>query len=209
MSIGVVQPGGPVYNASNTPGKVALTFDDGPNGQYTDDILAALERNHVKATFFPIGENVANDPDKLRAIRDAGHAIGNHTWDHPQLTGLANDGVERELNSTSDAIEAATGERPTIFRAPYGDHNARVDDVARQNGLRDILWDVDTEDWSRPGSEAIRSAAVNDAHDGSIILMHDGGGNRAQTAAALDDIIAGLRAKGLEPVTVPELLDGQ
>lgn len=196
----------PVYSNPNARGQVALTFDDGPNGAYTDEILRTLERNGVDATFFVLGQNAAGNHDTLRRMRDEGHEIANHSWSHPQLTSLSDAGIASELNRTSDEIQAATGQRPSFFRPPYGDRNARVDAVAGANGLRDIIWDVDTRDWARPGSEAIRSSAVNDAQDGSIILMHDGGGNRAQTAAALQQIIDGLRARGLEPVTVPQLL---
>lgn len=200
-------PAGPaISRVSGTGKKVALTFDDGPNGAYTDAVLATLKRHHVKGTFFVIGQQAARDGARLTKMRDAGHAIGNHSWDHSQLTNLSDAQVKRQLKDTSDAIERATGKRPDTFRPPYGARSSRVDEVARGLGMRDIIWDVDTVDWSRPGSDAIARTAVNNARSGSVILMHDGGGNRQQTVDALDRIITGLQAKGYELVTVPELV---
>ncbi|MCW2928306.1 MAG: polysaccharide deacetylase family protein [Thermoleophilia bacterium] len=200
-------PSGPAISRVPGAGKrVALTFDDGPNGAYTDSILATLKRRHVKGTFYVIGQQAARDGARLTRMRDAGHAIGNHSWDHSQLTKLSRADVQSQLKRTSDAIERTTGKRPDTFRPPYGARNAAVDEVARGLGMRDIIWDVDTVDWSRPGADAIARTAVDNARNGSIILMHDGGGNREQTVAALDRVITGLQAKGFELVTVPQLV---
>lgn len=204
-----VRPGGPVYNAPSASNKVALTFDDGPNGWATDAILDTLGRNGVKGTFFVCGRP-ANTPeagDRLRRMRDEGHTIGNHSFDHKQLPQLDDGGIGWQLRTTSDIVQRETGLRPDIFRPPYGEHNANVNRVAAENGMRNILWDVDTRDWARPGSGAIVNSAVNDARNGSIILMHDGGGNREQTVAAVEQIIHGLRGRGFELVTVPQLLE--
>ncbi len=201
-----VPAGGTISRVPGARGKVALTFDDGPNGAYTDAILATLDRRGVDATFFVVGTQAARNGASLVRMRDAGHAIANHSWSHPQLTSLDDGGVRREFTDTSDAIERATGSRPDIFRPPYGARNDRVDRIAAELGMRDVLWDVDTVDWSRPGTAAIVDTAVGDARDGSVILLHDGGGDRQQTVDALERIITGLEGRGFELVTVPELV---
>jgi peptidoglycan/xylan/chitin deacetylase (PgdA/CDA1 family) len=203
---GTVPAGGPIYSVHTGRKLIALTFDDGPNGAYTDAVLATLQRHHVHATFFVVGSNVAADPSRVRREAAAGHAIGNHSWNHPQLTDLDDAAVRSQLTRTSDAIQSAIGRRPDFFRAPYGARSTRVDDIARRTGMRDVLWDVDTVDWSRPGTKSIGDTAIHDAHSGSIILMHDGGGNRQQTVDALDRVITTLQSQGYQFVTVPELV---
>jgi peptidoglycan/xylan/chitin deacetylase (PgdA/CDA1 family)/LysM repeat protein len=203
---GAVPPGPVISRVPGAHGKVAITFDDGPNGATTDAILGVLARHGVPATFFVVGNAAARDGARLGRMHDAGHVIANHSWDHPQLTGLDDAQVRRQLVDTSDAIERATGQRPDIFRPPYGARNDRVDEIARDAGMRDVLWDVDTVDWSRPGTDAIVESAVHDARDGSVILMHDGGGNREQTVAAVERVVTGLQARGFELVTVPQLV---
>lgn len=203
---GSVPPGPPISRVPAARGKVAITFDDGPNGATTDAILATLGRHGARATFYVVGSLAARDGERLVRMRDAGHAIGNHSWDHQQLPKLDDAGVRRQLADTSDAIERATGSRPDTFRPPYGARSERVDAIARELGMRDVLWDVDTVDWSRPGTDAIIEGAVSGARDGSIILLHDGGGNREQTVAAVERIVTGLQGRGFELVTVPELV---
>lgn len=199
-------PAGPVINrVAGAGGRVALTFDDGPAAA-TDAILGALTQHDVRATFFVVGRQAARDGARLARMHDAGHVIANHSWDHSDLTGLDTEQVRRQLADTSLVIQQATGRAPDIFRPPYGARNERIDDVARQLGMRDITWDVDTRDWTRPGTEAVVRAAVDGARDGSIILLHDGGGDRNQTAAAIGPIVAGLRERGFQIVTVPELV---
>lgn len=201
-----VPAGAAISRVAGASGKVALTFDDGPSGAYTDAILATLDRRGVDATFFVVGTLAARDGARLVRMRDAGHAIGNHSWDHPQLTSLTDAQVRRQLDDTSAAIKRATGTRPDTFRPPYGARSDRVDRIARDLGMRDVIWDVDTVDWSRPGTTAIANTAIRNARDGSIVLMHDGGGNRQQTVDALDRIITGLEDRGFELVTVPQLV---
>ncbi|MCW2924872.1 MAG: polysaccharide deacetylase family protein [Thermoleophilia bacterium] len=202
-----VPPGPAISHVPGAGKRVAITFDDGPNGAATDAILGTLERRGVHATFFVIGQQAANNGARLARMRDAGHVIGNHSWNHADLTKLSDAAVRTQLSDTSDAIEHATGSRPTIFRPPYGARNAHLDAIAASQGMRDVIWDVDTVDWSRPGTRAIVDSAVHDAHDGSIILMHDGGGDRSQTVAAVDQVITGLKARGFELVTVPQLVE--
>jgi peptidoglycan/xylan/chitin deacetylase (PgdA/CDA1 family) len=185
--------------------EVALTFDDGP-GPYTPALLAVLERYHVHATFFVIGRMERYfSASTVREIRD-GDAIGDHTEDHPMLAQLAPRQQREEIFEQIARVELEGGPRPTLFRPPYGSFDAATMHELRLERLLMVLWSVDTSDWAQPGTEVIVQRALAGAHPGAIILMHDGGGDRAQTIAALPAIIKGLRRRGLEPVTVPRLL---
>ncbi|BCL81862.1 polysaccharide deacetylase family protein [Ktedonobacteria bacterium brp13] len=208
------------HSAATTPGAqvitggrtdlpwVALTFDDGPNPTYTPQILQVLAANNAHATFFEIGQLVQSNPGLARLVVQNGNVIGNHTWDHPSLTTLTPAAQASELIRASTAIENVTGMTPTLFRPPYGATNAQVEAVAAAQQMATVLWSVDTADWQLPGVQRIVTAALNGAHNGSIIMMHDGGGNRSQTVAALSQIIKGLQARGYALVTVPELVSG-
>jgi peptidoglycan/xylan/chitin deacetylase (PgdA/CDA1 family) len=185
--------------------EVALTFDDGP---WTDtpQFLGALERLQVRATFFMIGEQVGGHSSLLkRELRD-GDVLGNHTFTHPFLTRTA--GAAGQLSRTSAAIQAAAGYRPCVFRPPYGDYDSAVVQSARAQGLATILWDVDPSDYKLPGTATIVSRVMAQVHPGSIVLMHDGGGPRTQTLAAVPQIVRALRARGLRPVSLVDLLGG-
>lgn len=180
----------------------ALTFDDGPWPEYTCKILQILKDNNVKATFFMVGHEVRARPDVARAVRDDGHAIGNHSWDHPSRP---KDPVMQVMRTDAE-IKKELGFRPTFFRPPYG---IMKNGMARQAmKLRDpvLLWSADSEDWKKPGVRRIVSNVVNYASPGGISLMHDGGGARYQDVEALPIIISELRAKGYRFVTIPELL---
>jgi peptidoglycan-N-acetylglucosamine deacetylase len=197
-------PPGPVISRVTTDRPlVALTFDDGP-GPLTDAIVAKLAEHGVPATFYVQGVNAAHQGERLRRMHDAGHVIANHSWSHADLTTLSDDQLHAELARTSDLIEGATGVRPDTFRSPYGARNGHVDAVAGSLGMRNVLWDIDTVDWKLPGPGAI-SASVAQATAGSIILMHDAGGDRAQTLASLDQSITELKQR-FQLVTVPELI---
>ncbi len=178
------------------PGQVALTFDDGPNPTWTPQILDILDRYGVKATFFVTGQNVAAHPDLARAIVNRGHSIANHTWNHPKLTSLSHQGVVDQLSGTSNVIRSATGYVVSCARMPYMAGNAAVYNTTASLGMRPAYWSVDTDDWRRPGVATIISRALSVKPDG-VVLMHDSGGNRSQTVAALPAIIEGLHARGL------------
>jgi len=177
---------------------VALTFDDGPSG-YTPDILRILREKKAKATFFMLGSAVAADPAAARRVLAAGHEIGNHSSTHPMLPGYGN------IAGATRTIREATGFKPCLFRPPYGALNSSVEQSAEDLGMKSVLWDVDTSDWSTPGSGAIRSS-VSSARSGSIVLLHDGGGPRSQTVDALPGAIENLRNRGFTFVTVTRLL---
>jgi polysaccharide deacetylase family sporulation protein PdaB len=185
--------------------EIALTFDDGP-ALDTPIFLNILRKYHVSATFFMLGEWVQRYPDLARAVLADGHAIGDHTWDHPDLTRLSTNTVIRELTSARSTIQRVTGITPTIFRPPYGAYNYRILNTAYALQFSTILWSCDPADWSRPGVNAIINRVLNCAKNGSIILMHDGGGNRSQTIAALPTIIERLQARGFTFVTIPQML---
>jgi peptidoglycan/xylan/chitin deacetylase (PgdA/CDA1 family) len=179
--------------------RVALTFDDGPSS-YTDNVLDILENHRVKSTFYVLGEAVGGRASLLRRMIRNRHEIGNHTMHHSAYPGPA------DLAATNDRIKRASGFRPCTFRPPYGAMDSTTARGAWRQGMSTILWDVDTNDWRRPGSGAIYARAVGSARPGSIVLMHDGGGDRSQTVAALPSIIKNLKNRGYGLVTVTRLL---
>lgn len=189
--------------------QVALTFDDGPS-QYTPQVLAILQRYGVQATFFSIGQNIARFPAYLQQGLAAQHAVENHTFTHPHLTTLPFARIYHELSATQNAVLRETGTRPTVFRPPYGEYNADVVRAASQLGLTVVTWDAAANDWMtpQPSAAVIASRILNAAGNGAIFLLHEGGGNRANTVAALPAIITGLLARGLTLVTLPQMLAG-
>jgi peptidoglycan/xylan/chitin deacetylase (PgdA/CDA1 family) len=185
--------------------EVALTFDDGP-GPYTPQVLGVLEHFHVHATFFAIGRMERYfSASTTRAIED-GDAIGDHTEDHPALARLSRHDQREQLIEQIARIELLGGKRPTLFRPPYGSFDATTLSELRSLHLLMVLWSVDTGDYLQPGVPAIVERALAGARPGAIILMHDAGGVRTQTVAALPLIIRGLRARGYKIVTVPQMM---
>lgn len=196
----------PVFYGNTHLPEIALTFDDGPNPISTSQILAILQRYEIKATFFDTGYLVKDFPNIVRQEFLQGHSIGDHSWSHPQLTNLSAAGILSQLVSTSNAIQSVTGVRPTIFRPPYGSFNRTVVAQAFQQNLTTIVWNNDARDWASPGVNTIVSRVLNEAHNGGIILLHDGGGYRYQTVEALPIIITALKQRGYTFVTIPQLL---
>lgn len=196
----------PVFNGNTHVPEIALSFDDGPTPPYTSQILNVLNSYNVQATFFVIGLRVTVYPDLVRQEYEQGNAIGNHTWTHPKLTRLSSAEVRSELQKTSDAIKSVIGVAPTVFRPPYEEFNASVQSIAASLGLSTVLWNVDPRDWAVPGTKAIIANVLHSVHDGSIIEMHDGGGNRSETVAALPTIITTLEQRGFRFVTIPRLI---
>lgn len=185
---------------------IALTFDDGPSG-YTPDILKVLKEKGAKATFYNLGSQEGNYGKYAKQLVEEGHELASHTNAHQYLPNLDANALRAEISSAADAISGAAGIRPQMIRAPYGAFTAtewgRAGDIISCN----VLWNVDTLDWKRPGADAIKAAVLNNAFSGAIVLMHDGGGNRQQDVEALPGIIDGLKAAGYELVTVSELLN--
>jgi peptidoglycan/xylan/chitin deacetylase (PgdA/CDA1 family) len=193
---GAGPPEQPVYYLDDGPKVIALTIDDGPSPVYTPQILRLLAKYRVTAAFSMIGENASYYPGVARDVADAGHTIVNHTWDHANLTALSRSRVRAEIAKASDAIEAAAGARPTMFRAPYGAWSAAALDYCASERLTPLDWSVDPRDWSRPGVSAIIRNILGTTRTGSIILEHDGGGDRSQTVAALKIVIPRLLDEG-------------
>jgi peptidoglycan/xylan/chitin deacetylase (PgdA/CDA1 family) len=185
--------------------EIALTFDDGP-GPYTPEVLDVLGRFHVQATFFAIGkmERYFN-ASTIRELHD-GDVVGDHTQSHPMLAQLSAHDQREELFEPLVRVELLGGDRPRLFRPPYGSYNAATMRQLHALHLLMVLWSADTQDYLQPGVSTIVQRALAGAQPGAILLMHDGGGNRAQTVAALPQIITRLRARGYRLVTVPELL---
>lgn len=186
VDLGVARPGERV---------VSLTFDDGP-GAYTTQILDVLAKYHVKATFFVLGQYAQRYPDYLkRELRD-GHHVASHSWDHPTLTKLSDSAIRTQLGWTQDVIVRAGG-APRCVRPPYGSTDARVEQIISEfRSSATVLWNVDPADWERPGTGAIVSRVMGAIRPGAVILMHDGGGSRGQSVAALDALIPRIQAAG-------------
>jgi peptidoglycan/xylan/chitin deacetylase (PgdA/CDA1 family) len=198
---GCKSPGGQFRSAPRAGKQVALTFDDGPSG-YTAEVVSILNRFDAKGTFFVIGSQVSGGADILRKALKHGHELANHSYNHESLPGSSS------MQATNKAIERATGFKPCEFRPPYGAVNSSVVSAANSLGMSTVLWDIDTNDWQTPGSGAIYNSATN-AGPGSIVLMHDGGGDRSGTVAALPGIIENLQDRGFKLVTVTEILGGK
>ena len=188
--------GEPVYTLQDGPKVVALTIDDGPSREYTPQILAILRRYGIIASFSMVGQSAAAFPEVAREVAAAGHMIVNHTWNHYNLGYLPAVAVQEEISRATDAIHTATGERPRMFRAPYGVWPRAVFSYCAQVGLTPLAWSVDPRDWSRPGARTIVREILSGTRAGSIILEHDGGGNRSQTVAALKIWLPRLIDKG-------------
>ena len=175
---------------------IALTIDDGPSPVYTPQVLSLLHRYEITASFSMIGVNVAAYPGVARAVADAGHMIVNHTQHHHNLAFMWPAEVADEMDLATDAIHRATGRVPDMFRAPYGEWSPTVLQRCRDTGMTPLDWSVDPRDWARPGVTAIIQNIMNNTRTGSIILEHDGGGNRSQTVAALSVVLPRLLDAG-------------
>ena len=180
---------------------VALTFDDGPS-PYSLQVLAILKRKHVRATFFELGNQARAYPNITTTLARAGMSVQNHTWDHKGLPALPGSAVRAEITRAERTLTALTGKKPTCLRPPYGAHNATTLAGAASTGYQLVNWDVDPRDWSRPGAAAIKARVLAATTNNSIVLLHDGGGPRSQTVAALPGIIDALAGRGYTFVTL-------
>ena len=203
-----VESGGPIIDPSRPgqpgievpAGHVALTFDDGPT-KWTGQILDVLAERGIKATFFVIGSRVSERPDLVRRMYEEGHEVGVHTYTHVNLANAPAWRQRIELNQTQLAIAAATGFTTDLLRPPY---SSQVDAITPSDWLalssgrnyRAVFADLDTEDWAKPGVDEIVRKALPAGNDGAIVMLHDGGGDRSQTVAALDPLIEQLDARG-------------
>lgn len=201
-------------------GTVVLTFDDGPDPVWTPQVVEVLERHDVPATFFVVGNLAAQRPDLVRLIRDAGGELGIHTFTHPDLAAVPGWRRELELSQTQLVVAGAAGVTSSLVRPPYSSVSEAIDDTSwpsvrelGRTGYVTVLTTHDTQDWARPGIDEIVRRAIPEDGAGAVVLMHDAGGDRSQTVAALDRLIPELRARGYrfgtigdvvgEPVTAP------
>ena len=214
-----------IQRTGDKPGKIVLTFDDGPDPVWTPKILDILEQENVKAAFFIVGQNGQDNPDLVRRIVNEGHEIGNHSFTHPNLGEIPESVTDLELNTTQRLIESITGHSTLLFRAPYfGDAEPRTPEevepasLAQDLGYISVGLHIDPDDWKTTNNdgtphtadeivdEVLQGAAVTTPEErGSIVLLHDSGGDRSATVAALPKMIEQLRARGYEFTTVSDL----
>ena len=196
---------GGALTAPSRPGEMALTFDDGPNRHWTPRLLDTLASHNVRATFFLLGNRAEMEPALVRRMFAAGHLIGNHTWDHPNLSRSSSLRIRQELTRTSATLEQITGAPVKFFRPPYGARRPAVFRIAREIGLTPVLWNAMTSDWSEPSAERIAEqlrAKIDRARErgrAANIVMHDGGhrdpnANREPSVTAAQSLIERYKA---------------
>jgi peptidoglycan-N-acetylglucosamine deacetylase len=204
---------------------IALTFDDGPNGKYTEEVLTILDKYKIKATFFVIGKNIAPNRDgltknstnehivsqnraELLKAYSAGHVIGTHSYTHPMMDKISEAAYKEELNLSADAIHEVIGKYPVLFRPPYGRCTIPYSEITKNMGYSIITWSDVADDYNIHLTTSMKIA--NDitqlAKPGGIILLHDGGGNRTKTVNALPKIIESLTKEGYRFITIPEMI---
>ena len=201
------------HQGAGGPHQVALTFDDGPDPKWTPKILDILKAENVKAAFFLVGANAEKYPDLVRRIVAEGHEIGNHTYYHPNLAECWPEHIRLELNATQLLLETITGRSTTLFRPPYlaDTSPSKITELtplqlAQELGYLVVLENIDPQDWARPGADVILQRVKQQRRDGSIILLHDAGGDRAQTVEALPQILDYLKTRGDSVVLISTLL---
>src|SRR5580698_2263682 len=192
--------------------QIALTYDDGPNDPHTERLLEILATHNVRATFFLIGRYVQHQPQIARAIVQAGHVVGNHTFTHPLLIFKSESEIRQELTQCRDALQDAIGEPSNLFRPPFGGRRPAVLRIAHELGQQPVMWNVTGYDWNAPPAAAIERKVAKQIRGGDIILLHDGGhkqmgADRSQTVLATDHLITRYRAEGHEFVTIPQMIE--
>jgi len=191
--------------------QLALTFDDGPNDPHTLRLLEVLSRHNVKATFFLIGRYVKQRPDIARELVRAGHIVGNHTFNHPNLIFASARETTMQLRDCEQALIDAVGEHSRLFRPPFGGRRPGTLKIARALGLEPVMWNVTGWDWKGKPAEYVEKKVSEQIRGGDVILLHDGshaafGADRSQSVVATDRIIARYKSEGYEFVTVPEMM---
>lgn len=186
------------YDSTKVPPMIALTFDDGP-GKYTQELLECLVENDAKATFYMLGQNVEQYPDIVKQMKESGMELSNHTYDHKMLDKLSGAKITEEIEKTNDAIQEAAGVLPDTLRPPGGSYNQQVQQLA---GMPIVKWSIDTKDWATKSEDQTYQCVMDNATDGSIVLMHD---IHEWSVKAAMRMIPELRAKGFKLVTVSEL----
>ncbi|RKQ32543.1 polysaccharide deacetylase family protein [Oceanobacillus halophilus] len=186
---------------------IAITFDDGPNPIYTPQVLEIFANAGGKATFFMIGEKMEKYPEIVRMAKEKGHQIGNHTYTHADLSKLSVEELKEEIKRTEELIQELTGEMPHVLRPPFLLFNEETVAIAEENGYPMIgALNLDARDWEQPGVNHILEESRKHVKEGSILIFHDGYGDRSQTIEAISKLVPELTEKGFQLVTVSELL---
>lgn len=191
--------------------QIALTYDDGPNDPHTLRLLEVLEKHGVKATFFMIGRFVRERPEIARAVAQAGHVIGNHTFSHPNLIFTAAGETRRQLEECEQALKEVVGEHSRLFRPPFGARRPGTLREARRQGLETVMWSVTGYDWNPKSVEKIEGHVTRQVRGGDVILLHDGGhlgmgADRSFTVTVTDRVIGRYKSEGFKFVTVEEMM---
>lgn len=198
-----------VWDIKTTEKIVALTFDDGPHKKYTVEVLDILEKYDAKATFFVVGQHAEKNPEVILRMYEDGHELANHTYTHPIRSSVKK--ILKEIELTNDTIFSITGYSPVLFRPVEGQYTDALVNAVTKEGFKLVMWSwhQDTEDWRNPGVRKIVNTVLNGTKQGDVILFHDGGGNRAQTVKALEEIVPELQKQGYKFVTISELMEFQ
>jgi polysaccharide deacetylase family sporulation protein PdaB len=195
------------YRGSKFKKQVALTFDDGPDNLYTPKILDILKKEHIKATFFVVGQMAKRYPDSLKRIDKDGHTIANHSWNHPILSKMPVPDVLKQIEDTNNVVASVIGKTPSFIRPPYGALNKELESAIGNKGYKLIYWNVDTLDWNNQSADKIVATVKKETKPGSIILQHNAGSQSIQnTVDALPKLIAYLRSQHYEFVTIDDML---
>jgi len=204
-----VKNGTIVYSGATLKTQIALTFDDGPDNNYTVKILDILKQNNIKATFFVVGRNAKTYPNVIKRIENEGHIIGSHTYNHADLNRLTPDQVRAEMLDTEAILDSIVGHHLPIIRPPYGHNSVEATKTISDMGYKIIDWSVDTQDWAGTPPSKIMEYVLKDTRSGSIILHHCSPGKLGleNTINVLPTEISTLKSKGYQFVTVPELLN--
>ncbi len=193
----------PVYSVDRDDGKIAISFDAAWGGEKTIKILDILDENGIKATFFLVDIWTQRFPELVKEIAARGHEIGNHSTTHPKMSSLSRDRIAQELETMSVNVEKLVGQRPTLFRPPYGDYNNDVVLTARQNGYEVVQWSVDSLDWKNKGVQPLIDRATKNVKSGDIVLFHN---DSQYIVEALPAVLKSYREQGLTPGPVSSVL---
>ncbi|MGL6104772.1 polysaccharide deacetylase family protein [Romboutsia sp.] len=196
-----------IKNGSRDKKVIALTFDDGPHPKETNEVLDVLKKYDVKATFFIAGKHANWYPEPLIRTSKEGHEIGNHTFNHPDISNLSSSQIESEILKCEEILLKLTGKKTTLFRPPYGSYRKEeLVNIAQKYNYKIVLWTtIDTRDWQNPQAHKIANTIIDKAKNGDIVLLHDYATNN--TVQALDILIPAMIEKGFQFVTVSELIN--
>lgn len=193
----------PIYCVATDEKKISISFDAAWGDEYTEGILDILDQYNVKTTFFLVGFWVDKYPDMVKKIKERGHDVQNHSSTHPHMSRLSADQIVKELNTTGDKIQEITGERPFLFRPPFGDYNNKLIETAKENGYYTIQWDVDSLDWKELGAKPVVDRVTRNVKKGSIVLFHN---NAKYVLEYLPLVLERLQKDGYEIVPISQLI---